>query len=354
MEGKLPGIQVGRAVAAASVFYFHSYIGMTYFDQANLRPFRWLAANGASGVDLFFAISGFIVCYVAAAPDFTPATFLWKRFCRIFPLNAVVTVVIVLFTVNVSRITDDPGWLHVVQSILILPQKVPVNSVGWTLEYEVVFYIIAAILLPLGGPRALLGYCAASYLIAAWLNPETPVIARFISDHHAAFGAGVLAYIVARRIPSLKAPSAWTISILLPVMALIIFRLGTVMPIPLRTPTACGLAVLGLAFLPWAPQWLVKFGDISYGFYLLHWPGISMMTWEAFARITPNPVAGEVWRWETFLHITLVAYLSWTYFEHPINRWARSASRRYFRAAVHDPAGTVDLVDVPASGLGSR
>jgi exopolysaccharide production protein ExoZ len=354
MEGKLPGIQVGRAVAAASVFYFHSYIGLTFFDQANLRPFRWLAANGASGVDLFFAISGFIVCYVAAAPDFTPATFLWKRFCRIFPLNAVVTLTIVLFTVNVSRITDDTGWFHILQSILILPQKAPVNSVGWTLEYEVVFYLIAAVLLPVGGPRALLVYCAASYLIALCLDPETPVLARFISEHHAAFGAGILAYIIARRISGLKTPSAWALSILLPAVALIIFKLGSLMSFPLRTPAACGLAVLGLAFLPWAPRWLVKFGDISYGFYLLHWPGISLMTWEAFARITPNQAAGEIWRWETFLHITLVAYLSWTYFEQPINRWARLVSRRYFRAAVNDGDGAVTLVDVPASGLRSR
>ena len=147
--------------------------------------------------------------------------------------------------------------------------------------------------------------------------------------------------------------SAWAWSILLPVIGLIIFRFGSVISFPAPTPTACGLAVLGLAFLPWAPRWLIKFGDISYGFYLLHWPGIGLMTREAFARITPNQVAGEVWRWETFLHITLVAYLSWTYFEQPINRWARRISERYRRAAVSTPDGSGNLLEAPANSTPS-
>lgn len=49
MDSKLPGIQVGRAIAAISVFYFHSYIGLTYFDKASLHTFDWLAVQGGSG-----------------------------------------------------------------------------------------------------------------------------------------------------------------------------------------------------------------------------------------------------------------------------------------------------------------
>jgi exopolysaccharide production protein ExoZ len=44
MERKLPGIQVGRAIAALSVFYFHSYIALGYFDRSNLHTNAWLAA----------------------------------------------------------------------------------------------------------------------------------------------------------------------------------------------------------------------------------------------------------------------------------------------------------------------
>jgi peptidoglycan/LPS O-acetylase OafA/YrhL len=341
MQGKLPGIQVGRAIAAASVFYFHSYIGLTYFDKSNLRTWNWLASNGASGVDLFFAISGFIVCYVAAAPDFTRASFLWKRFFRIYPLNAAVTLAMTAIVLHGIRISDDVSFAHVVQSILILPQKAPVNSVGWTLEYELAFYLLAAIILPFGGPRALLGYCVVSYWLGIWLAPETPLVARFITEHHAAFGAGVLAYLVATRIRSVPGPVAWLMAVMLPFAGLVVFQFGHVISMPVPTPAACFLAVIGLAFLPWAPGWLVKLGDASYGFYLFHWPVIGVMTSLAFGKVQPSKLFGEPWRWNTFLYIWILALLSWTYFEKPINRWARrvAASAGWLKP----PAGEVAI-----------
>jgi peptidoglycan/LPS O-acetylase OafA/YrhL len=322
MEGKLPGIQVGRAVAAASVFYFHSHIGLTYFDQGTLNTFDWLAAHGAIGVDLFFAISGFIVCYMAAAPGFTPLGFLWKRFWRIFPLNAAVTIAMALIVWNGIRITDDASIGHILESILVLPQQAPVNSVGWTLEYEVAFYLLAVLILPRGGPLALLVYCAASWSIGLVFLPETPIVARFVSEHHAAFGAGILAYMVAVRAPKLSPAPAILTSALLAVAALVFLRHGR--PQILAIPEACFLSVLAMTLVPWAPQPLIRFGDISYGFYLLHWPILALAAW-FINGAHPNLYQGEFWRWEIFLHIALLSYVSWTYFEGPINRWARSA-----------------------------
>jgi exopolysaccharide production protein ExoZ len=230
MEGKLPGIQVGRAVAATAVFYFHSYIGLSPFNRDLLYTWEWLASRGASGVDLFFAISGFIVCYVAAAPDFTPASFLWKRFFRIYPLNLVVTLLMVAFVMQGIRISDDVSPIHVLQSILILPQAAPVNSVGWTLEYEIAFYLLAALLLPRGGPLALLIYCGISFLIGIWWKPEMPVIARFVTEHHAAFGAGVVAYMAAVRLPRMPVWVAWITSIAVPCAGVVALRVGHVIP----------------------------------------------------------------------------------------------------------------------------
>jgi exopolysaccharide production protein ExoZ len=323
MEGKLPGIQVGRAVAATAVFYFHSYIGLSPFNRDLLYTWEWLASRGASGVDLFFAISGFIVCYVAAAPDFTPASFLWKRFFRIYPLNLVVTLLMVAFVMQGIRISDDVSPIHVLQSILILPQAAPVNSVGWTLEYEIAFYLLAALLLPRGGPLALLIYCGISFLIGIWWKPEMPVIARFVTEHHAAFGAGVVAYMAAVRLPRMPVWVAWITSIAVPCAGVVALRVGHVIPFSLVTPGDCFFIVLGLAFLPWAPQWLVRFGDVSYGFYLLHWPVIALMTYVALDVVHPSERAGEVWRWNTFLYIWILALVSWGYLEKPINRWAR-------------------------------
>ena len=76
VEKRLPGIQLGRAAAAAAVFYCHVPRTLSWFEQDSVHQWDWLWRYGASGVDLFFVISGFIVCYVAASPSFTPARFL--------------------------------------------------------------------------------------------------------------------------------------------------------------------------------------------------------------------------------------------------------------------------------------
>ena len=158
----------------------------------------------------------------------------------------------------------------------------------------------------------MLGYCVVSYWLGIWLAPETPLVARFITEHHAAFGAGVLAYLVPTRIRSVPAPVAWLMAVTLPVASLVMFQFGHVISMPVPTPAACFLAVIGLAFLPWAPGWLVKLGDASYGFYLFHWPVIGVMTSLAFGKVQPSKLFGEPWRWNTFLYIWILALLSWT------------------------------------------
>ncbi|MCK1733287.1 acyltransferase [Bradyrhizobium sp. 138] len=85
LHGRLPGVQLGRAVAALAVFYFHTHLALVYFDKSQLVTWKFLADRGADGVDLFFAISGFIVCYISTVPGYTPFSFLAKRFFRIYP-----------------------------------------------------------------------------------------------------------------------------------------------------------------------------------------------------------------------------------------------------------------------------
>ncbi len=339
-NSKLPGIQLGRAVAAVAVFYFHSYIALTNFDPRHLWTFDWLAKHGASGVDLFFAISGFIVCHVALARDFGPKQFLWKRFFRIYPLNALVTLIIAAIVIAGVRISDDSNVWHVVKSLLIFPQTAPINSVGWTLEYEVAFYVIAALVLPRGGPAALLAYCALSLALWNVIEPHSVIISRFITEKHAAFGAGVAAYMIVSRLPNRTMNANLALSLLLTVTALFVFISGPSWLLP-RTPTpiACGIAVIGLAIMPIVPSWLVRFGDISYGFYLVHWPVVCLSPWLTGNNdLNLNRSLGEVWRWTAFAIIYGLALLSWRFIETPINRWARRTSIPSHSGPRHDVA----------------
>jgi exopolysaccharide production protein ExoZ len=316
LHGRLPGIQLGRAFAALAVFYFHTHLALKYFDPAGLHTWRFLADRGAAGVDLFFAISGFIVCYVSKAPGYTPTSFLAKRFFRIYPLNALATLVmIVLFSRSIGGPPHEIEFGRVLKSLLIIPQQTPMNAVGWTLEYEVIFYIVSAILIPIGGVRLLLLWCIAAAAIGTEIAPQPPQISRFGDDHYADFAAGVFAYMTVSRLQ----PS-WRSSLALLTLAIWVYAFG----LPLSswmTPVACWLAVAGLALLPAAPRLGVKLGDISYGLYIWHWPLFLILPWLAL-RKQLDPGTGEMWRWILLALLLAIASASWMCFERPINRWA--------------------------------
>lgn len=121
-----------------------------------LAYFPW-----AAGVDIFFVISGFIMFYIAAG-EFGKAgaqgRFLKRRIVRLAPLYWFFTVAmlaaILLFPTRISNSAID--WVHVVASFAFIPWQSgqelaqPVLALGWTLNYEVFFYILFsfALLLP--------------------------------------------------------------------------------------------------------------------------------------------------------------------------------------------------------------
>jgi exopolysaccharide production protein ExoZ len=322
-RGKLPGIQVGRAIAAIAVFYFHSHIALGYFDQQALHTFSWLAARGAGGVELFFTISGFIVCYVAGRPDFSPRGFLLKRFLRIYPLNALVTIAIVVIVLNGIAIADRFSLADAIGSVLIIPQQKPINSVGWTLEFEIMFYLLSAIIIPVGGTRLLLLYCLTAGTLGIWLEPKSPPIDRLVNVHYFEFGAGIAAYFLFERLTRSSEVQSWILSWLFIVVGILFYIFGPEVTRFYVAPS-CLLTVIGLALLPWAPDWLVKLGDISYGVYLFHWPVLCLIP-GAVRLVQPDPSMGELWRWLAFLCVWIIASLSWTFFERPINRLASGA-----------------------------
>ncbi len=103
----------------------------------------------ATGVDIFFVISGFIM-YVAASNE-TPFEFLRKRIIRIVPLYWVATLAFVLVKtkLHVFSITTE-DLLHILKSLAFIPHEDPTNPgkfwpyliQGWTLNYEMFFYLI--------------------------------------------------------------------------------------------------------------------------------------------------------------------------------------------------------------------
>ena len=125
---KLRSLQVMRAVAAMGVVLLHATSGEQAFYQ------------GGAGVDLFFVISGFIIGTISEGQQ--PGHFLGRRAARIYPiwwLALLPWLVAFQFGHLPVNITLWPIW----GDRFMFPSL----SVGWTLCFEMLFYLGTALAL---------------------------------------------------------------------------------------------------------------------------------------------------------------------------------------------------------------
>lgn len=149
-------IQHLRAFAAIIVVLYHS-IGafLAYYPEANSVNFILTSIKtwGACGVDIFFVISGFILYHTfkrGSSNSF--ANFFLKRMIRIVPLYIILTLVfsaiLGFFPAAVKSVSFDWSWM--ILSLFFLAQLFvnsdPILYVGWSLEWEMFFYLLFIIL----------------------------------------------------------------------------------------------------------------------------------------------------------------------------------------------------------------
>jgi exopolysaccharide production protein ExoZ len=132
--GTLKNIQVARAIAALCVVAYH--LGAMPFGQV--------------GVDVFFVISGFIMSYIAPSEG---RAFFAKRIARIVPLYWLLTLGVYSIAVLKPQWlnTTTEGAAYLVKSLLFIPYIKengnwgPLLRNGWTLTYEMFFYVVIAL-----------------------------------------------------------------------------------------------------------------------------------------------------------------------------------------------------------------
>jgi exopolysaccharide production protein ExoZ len=149
-NNKIESVQLLRAIAALGVILFHT---AGQLAARNGLVCAW-AGLGAAGVDLFFVVSGFIMWVTAIDRDERVQRFAIKRVVRIVPLYWLTTTIVLAIVVvapelmrNASR---DPlhylasfafvAWPHPKLTGHFWPVLVP----GWTLNYEMLFYLFVA------------------------------------------------------------------------------------------------------------------------------------------------------------------------------------------------------------------
>jgi exopolysaccharide production protein ExoZ len=191
MKADLVSIQYLRAAAAVGVLIFHAS------QKAGLQ-----FGMGAAGVDIFFVISGFIMWVVSTRRAYSPGEFLLRRAGRIAPLYWCVTLFVV--AVDVLRPSVFPNMRlsagHVIQSLLFVPHADPAGQVapvivpGWTLNYEVFFYLAFALTLLLPARRRAMVLSAGLVLLclAGLAIPRgQPIVAAYTDPLVLEFVAGV-------------------------------------------------------------------------------------------------------------------------------------------------------------------
>jgi exopolysaccharide production protein ExoZ len=143
----LYNVQILRAVAALLVVHAHA---------AGVAGLGLAWDGGAHGVDLFFVISGFIIAYVGSLDT---SQFMMRRLIRIVPIywsSTLALYALVLLLPNLFRSTSaDPVLL--LKSMLFVPDAAhvqtsdgiphPTLAGGWTLNYEMYFYVVFGIAL---------------------------------------------------------------------------------------------------------------------------------------------------------------------------------------------------------------
>ncbi len=148
------GVQMLRGFAALLVVFYHAT--KMVHDRIN-GDFSQFIAGGA-GVDVFFAISGFVIFLTYIYDYGKPKKwfeFLRQRMVRIIPLYWLLTclkLVILIFSPDIAQ-HSTLNLNYVISSFFFIPslnveqRPLPLLTSGWTLPYEMLFYILFAIAL---------------------------------------------------------------------------------------------------------------------------------------------------------------------------------------------------------------
>lgn len=281
----LYSLQSMRAIAAIAVVFMHQlfYYGKTQthiiLPQNPFIEFFYLKSFGSIGVHIFFIISGFVMAMSQDGKCGFSAfkVFIIHRIIRIVPLYW-----LFLTLMMAIRKSEDKTELFF-QSLFFIPVKgtFPLIGAGWSLNYEIFFYILFGILVVWAGLNAsVVGLPLLALIVASIYLDSIPI--DFWGNYIVVeFILGILAYLLHKK-EIIQNYGLWLISVGSTLAISTIFYLN-----PTSTwakeavalwSIPCFLIVLGVTsaekkgyFEPFFRNRLTTLlGDSSYSLYLSH------------------------------------------------------------------------------------
>lgn len=291
----IEGLQYLRGLAALMVVFHHAR-GFYPLDSM-LRTSGW-SEVGSRGVDIFFVISGFVMAY--STRNYDPSSsrtrqaidFFVKRVIRVVPLYWIALLWDTKRTIwkgeaNLDLAKDFFFIPHFNDKGLIWPHLFQ----GWTINYEMFFYVLFALSMLVGSLR----FVALSLVLVA-LTLIGVIVASLAEDNNTAvtifytsnlmleFVMGIWLYLWMRHHPMRLQRST---------LALLTTAGLFVLAIPSADSfrgLADGLAAVVIVWstVLWASgtelAWLRRLGDASYSIYLFHM-AIVGMAWSLFRSL---------------------------------------------------------------------
>jgi len=361
-HGINPYIHGLRGVLALMVYTYHIVrADLPTFSAVQSGPLRAVLDRCEWGVDLFFAVSGFVIMgALLRSPG--AGMFLWERAIRIYPVLwpplAVSLTWGLLFHHREFAITSVESVLWSIPgNLLALPGVVTmflIHPPAWSLSYEVAFYV----------------FCAAAWALQrrwgrdiAWLWAPAACLLVMVYPRAAFFGAGV---VVALGLVERFALPRFLARFPLAMLALMLLCWGAVQTITgdvhiawttmfdwsgdARLPLALVAIAAGTLFIQGvvngagvAPRLLTGriiqwFGTVSYSFYLWHIPALAL-TRRGILALGIDAWAGpasQLALWVLTMPLAmLLAFVSWRVIEVGLCRRLRAWSH------VHGPSARV-------------
>lgn len=317
-------LQILRALAALAVVFYH--VGIAFSSEKYFAiewMGRWFAA-GKYGVELFFVLSGYVICVAHDKDIGRPGqvfNYVKKRFIRVYPTFWVVFLTVWGLTLatrlQIGMLPQDP--LVILKALMLVSQDpvvagatgAPVIIVAWSLHYEVLFYLLYMLLI-LGWRCSGFALAGGALLMAALEGSRSfTAVGTFLTDKYThLFFFGIAAGMLRTRITM-----TCTVEVArrILVLALGLIGLGVVVlahggQVAERLQTYL-VGVLSVALLlssvrledagvNFSRSYLARqVGNASYSLYLVHYPLISVackILQTVAGSWMSNPLSGTV------------------------------------------------------------
>lgn len=373
-----------RFVAAAWVLLYHFQGPLGTLGLTGVPVFGDVVRVGRLGVDLFFALSGFILTHTyltRMGPRLqvrATLKFWWLRLARIYPVHLVMMVIAALAMIAQARLagTELKSWFNpqdALAQLFLIQEWGPNpergwNFVAWSISMEWLAYLVFPILV-----LALWVFARrlpTALLLVGWVLALIPLIRYGLDTSNAyymhdwgstiristEFTAGAFTYLIIRRFlpdgaldPSAMVQRTATIlSVVLPLLvvagAVFLANLPAAQPparvlaedaeplppyfhlllVPLLIAWIGALALSRRGLARWlATSTLILGGFVSYSLYMTH------MVWFGLWRAIMNAIGitgGVAYGVGVVLLIggsLIVAWLMWRLVEEPAREWMR-------------------------------